>query len=327
MAELPEHRLIIDTDPGVDDAIALVMALTAETIAVDCLTIVAGNVDFDRQVANAQYVLELTDRANSVPVYEGARSPLLKDYETDEGFHGDDGLGGVSPPEPNRQTADGHAADRIVEAARSAPGEYTLVCLGPLTNLALALQREPDLEELLDDVWVMGGTRRPGGTGSPAAEFNFWVDPDAAKVVTQSLDPTLVTWDVCEDAALVDTETLERVTTAATPTGYHEFLSSVTATPRGATEDTRGLDGVVVADALVVAALVDPAVVADTDSASVAVDEREGLTRGYLAVDKLGVRDWSGAAQFVTGVNSRRFRDRIVDTFAYGDPLGSIPTN
>lgn len=319
-----ERKVVVDTDTGVDDAMALLMALSADAIEVEFVTVVAGNVEFERQVNNAKHVLELTGDADSVPVYEGARSPLQKEYETAEHIHGRGGLGGDLFPNPDVASGDEHAVDRIVEAARADPGTYTLVCIGPLTNLALALQREPNLGDLLDEVWVMGGARRTGASGTPAAEYNFWVDPDAAKIAFDSLEPTVVCWDVCEDHALMEADTFDRIRANGEESGFAQFVSEIATTPREVTETVYGVDGFVVADVLTVAGVVDPEIVTGASRHPVAVDAREGLTRGHFAVDELGATDWEPTARVVTDVDAERFRTRLVDTFAYGDPLRSL---
>jgi len=185
------RRVIVDTDTASDDTQAIVLAALSDRIALEAVTVVAGNVGFDDQVRNAKYTLQLAG-CGGVPVHEGARSPLVKDHETAEHVHGEGGLGGDLDPEVDIPSAEGFAPDVIVERARENPGEVTLACLGPLTNVALALRREPDLGDLLESVWVMGGNVNCLGNVTPAAEFNFWADPDAAKLVVRELGVTVV---------------------------------------------------------------------------------------------------------------------------------------
>ena len=172
--------LLLDVDTGIDDALALLYACAspeAELVAVTCI---GGNVD-DRQVAtNTLAVLELAGQAD-VPVYLGSEQPLRKPLETSTETHGPHGLGYAELAVPGRSLAHGPAADRIVELARSRPGELLLVTLGPLTNLALALEREPSLPSLLRGWVLMGGVFVGAGNTTPTSEWNIHVDPDAAK--------------------------------------------------------------------------------------------------------------------------------------------------
>ena len=172
--------LLLDVDTGIDDALALLYASAspeAELVAVTCI---GGNVDARQVAANTLAVLELAGRAD-VPVYLGSERPVRKPLATSTETHGPRGLGHAELPAPNRGLADGFAPDVIVELARSRPGELLLVTLGPLTNLAIALEREPSLPSLLRGWASMGGAFRGAGNTTPTSEWNIHVDPDAAK--------------------------------------------------------------------------------------------------------------------------------------------------
>ena len=172
--------LLLDVDTGIDDALALLYACASPEADLVAVTCIGGNVDARRVAANTLAVLELAGRSD-VPVYLGSERPLRKALETSTETHGPRGLGYAELPAPNRGLSEGHAADRIVELARSRPGEILLVTLGPLTNLALALEREPSLPSLLRGWVVMGGVFRGAGNTTPTSEWNIHVDPDAAK--------------------------------------------------------------------------------------------------------------------------------------------------
>ncbi|MER3421399.1 MAG: nucleoside hydrolase, partial [Chloroflexota bacterium] len=154
-------RLLIDTDPGVDDAVALVMALRHPRARVEAITVVAGNVDLEHTVRNARYVVELCEA--DVPVYAGAARALLREHRRAPDAHGEDGLGnlGLRPRDP--RPAPGHAADVLVERILREPGALTLVTLGPLTNVALALLKEPRIATAVQRVVVMGGAANTAG--------------------------------------------------------------------------------------------------------------------------------------------------------------------
>ncbi len=192
-----KHLVIYDTDPGVDDAMALYYALAHPAIELLGITTTFGNVTLPQATANALYLTQLAGR--TVPVAQGAQQPLLKHAETPPDFiHGADGLGNL----PARATGTGQADPRsaaqfIVDMARQRPGQITLVPVGPLTNMAQALQLEPELPQLLKQVVIMGGSIAEHGNVSPVAEANIWNDPHAADaVLTAGFNLTMVGLDV-----------------------------------------------------------------------------------------------------------------------------------
>jgi len=317
------QRVIIDTDTAGDDTQAIVIAALSERIEIAALTMVAGNVAFDEEVENAKYTLQLTDR-EGVPVYEGARSPLLKDHETAEWVHGEGGLGGDFRPDTGMPSAEGFAPEFIVEAAREQPGELTLVCIGPLTNVALALRREPDLNALLDEVWVMGGTVNCLGNVTPAAEYNFWVDPDAAKLVVDELDVTLVDWGLTVRDSTLERETLERITDAVEESRFADFYATITTRAREFNRETFGRDMTTQPDSLVTAMLVAPDLVESEGTYYVDVDEREGPTRGYTLVDEHGVTDGDPTTRVIESVDADGFRRLFLDAVVHGNPDRSL---
>jgi purine nucleosidase len=317
------RRVIIDTDTAGDDTQAIVIAALSERIEIAALTMVAGNVAFDEEVENAKYTLQLTDR-EGVPVYEGARSPLLKDHETAEWVHGEGGLGGDFRPDTGMPSAEGFAPEFIVEAAREQPGELTLVCIGPLTNVALALRREPDLNALLDEVWVMGGTVNCLGNVTPAAEYNFWVDPDAAKLVVDELDVTLVDWGLTVRDSTLERETLERITDAVEESRFADFYATITTRAREFNRETFGREMTTQPDSLVTAMLVAPDLVESEGTYYVDVDEREGPTRGYTLVDENGVTDGDPTTRVIESVDADGFRRLFLDAVVHGNPDRSL---
>jgi purine nucleosidase len=180
--------LVLDVDTGIDDALAILYACASPEVDLLAVTCVGGNVDA-RQVAwNTRAVLELAGRAD-VPVVLGREQPLVKPLVTTPETHGPTGLGYATLPEPSRALAPGEAADRIVDLVRARPGEITLVTLGPLTNLAVALEREPALPSLLKAYVLMGGAYKAPGNTTPTSEWNLYVDPDAAKAVFAAWRP------------------------------------------------------------------------------------------------------------------------------------------
>jgi purine nucleosidase len=174
--------LVLDVDTGIDDALALLYACASPEVDLLAVTCVGGNVDARQVAANTLAVLALAGRAD-VPVWLGEEQPLVKPLETTPETHGPGGIGYAELPTAARSLEPGRAADRILELARSRPGQVTLVTLGPLTNLAVALEREPGLPSLLGGYVLMGGAYRAPGNTTPTTEWNLHVDPDAAKRV------------------------------------------------------------------------------------------------------------------------------------------------
>jgi len=173
--------IILDCDPGIDDALAIAFAVGHHGIELAGITTVAGNVTLDKTTANALAVASFVG-AGGVPVTAGCAAPLLRPARHAGHVHGESGLGSAVLPPPGRTAEDGHAIDYIVSAIAAAPGEITLVATGPLTNIALALHREPRLPQWVRDFVIMGGSAGRGNV-SHAAEFNIWADPEAASVV------------------------------------------------------------------------------------------------------------------------------------------------
>ena len=194
---MTSHRIIIDTDPGIDDAVAILLAMASPEIEILGLVTVAGNVPLSMTTKNALKLCELGGHPE-VPVYAGADRPLLRALETAEHIHGSTGMDGAVLPEPRKQAEATNGIDWLIATLRAAaPRSVTLVVLGPQTNIALALRQAPEIRAAIREVVVMGGaTPVAGGNVTPHAEFNIYVDPEAASEVFAALPSTLVTLDV-----------------------------------------------------------------------------------------------------------------------------------
>ena len=186
------RKIIIDTDPGQDDAVAILLALASPELEILGITAVAGNVPLALTEKNARKICELAGRPD-VSVYAGAIRPMVNELVTAEHVHGKTGLDGPELPEPTMPLQDRHAVDFIVDTLMAhAPGDVTLCVLGPLTNIALALVREPRIAPRIKEIVLMGGGFFEGGNVTPAAEFNIYVDPHAADVVFRSDVPIVM---------------------------------------------------------------------------------------------------------------------------------------
>jgi purine nucleosidase len=196
------RRIIIDTDPGQDDAVAILLALASPAeLDVVGISAVAGNVPLELTERNVRKICELAGRPD-VPVYAGCSRPMVRDLVTAEYVHGPTGLDGADLPEPTMPLQSTHGVDFVVDAVMSAPaGTVTLCPLGPLTNVGMAMVKEPRLAERLDQIVLMGGGHFEGGNATPAAEFNIYVDPHAAHVVfTSGVPITMMPLDVTHQA-------------------------------------------------------------------------------------------------------------------------------
>jgi purine nucleosidase len=216
---VPKPQIIIDTDPGIDDALAILLALASPEVELRALTTVAGNVRLDLTTINALKLCELGGRPD-LPVYAGCPEPLARTLITGE-VHGTTGMDGADLPVPGAQAQSAHAVDWLIETLSAvAPGSQTLVPIGPLTNIASALTRAPEIARALRDVVIMGGaTPRIGGNMSPYAEFNIFVDPEAAAIVFASgLPITLVPLDLSHQM-LVTLTRIERFAAIPGPIG------------------------------------------------------------------------------------------------------------
>jgi purine nucleosidase len=196
-------RVIIDTDPGVDDALALLLAMRSPEMNIEGITAVAGNVPLELTLPNALRMVEISGRPE-IPVASGAKSPLLRRLVTATYAHGENGLGGAVFPEPKLKPVAEPASTLIRRIIREYPGEITLLTIGPLTNIAAALNSDAELAHLVKGLVMMGGSLS-GGNITPAAEFNIYVDPEAARIVFQSGIPiTMVGLDVTRKTSLTD---------------------------------------------------------------------------------------------------------------------------
>jgi inosine-uridine nucleoside N-ribohydrolase len=286
--------VVIDTDPGIDDAMAIAVALAAPELDVLALTTTFGNHDLPVTTANAQRILDTLGHPD-IPVVPGADRPLLRPrHGPATSVHGDDGLGDAGYPPPSRPPADDHhAAVRIVEEVRARPGEVTVVPIGPLTNLALALRLEPRLVDLVAGVVVMGGAVRVPGNVTPSAEANIWNDPEAAEIVLGAGWPlTLIGLDVThrvhadrawlDDLATLDTPAARLVAdTAPTYVHFHQV--------------TDGLDGIHCHDAAAIVHLLRPDLFT-TERMAVRVVTSGFAAGATVAAARTGVPDaeWEG---------------------------------
>lgn len=282
------RRFIIDTDTASDDAVALIMALQWPDVTVDAITIVAGNVPMKQCSINARYVVELCGQ--EVPVYEGCAKPMLRDYHDAKFFHGPDGLGGMNYPAPKATPAGHDAVSELIRRFKEAPGEITLVTLGPITNVATALVIEPRLAEWVKECYVMGGAACTVGNITPAAEYNVWCDPEAAQILFNSgMKIMMVGWEHCRGEANLDDAEMQKVLDFGTERA--QFSIDCNRNGLEASREWLSDPGMGLPDPVTMAIALNPAVCTKSSMHNVQVCCDSDLCRGMTVVDELRVTE------------------------------------
>ena len=304
------RRLWIDTDTASDDAVAILMALRWPEVSVEGISIVAGNVPVELGSRNARYTVELC--GSETPVYEGASRPLLREPVWAYFFHGSDGMGEMNYPSPKHEPAPKHGVLAMIEAFRQFPGEITLVTLGPLTNLALALRLAPDIINLISHVYIMGGAAATLGNITPAAEYNIWVDPEAAKIVFHSgLPITMVGWELCRGEANLNEEDMAALRALRNPLA--DFVLDCNRQALRANREGLRDPGLPLPDPVAMAVALDPEVVERASRHYVTVEVASDLTRGMTVVDERGVLNQPPNVRVVWAISVSRWKEDLFD--------------
>lgn len=305
--------LIIDTDTAQDDCVALLVGLLDPVADLRAITMVAGNVGFDHQVRNAWLTLNVAGRLGSVPVYLGSRGPIMRPWESAENVHGD-GAGGLDMDVTGLVPESGHAVDALVRMAAQRPGELSIVAIGPLTNIAAAQLKDPGFASNIKTLYVMGGSNNGRGNITAAAEFNFYVDPEAAKAVfAAGFEVVVIPWDplTLRQAVFGDQRLAE---IAALDTPLSDFFTRVCAATLEF--DRRvGIDGTTHPDSLTAAVLLHPELVTRSGRYHVDVETAGELTRGYSAMS-WGVHGLEANATVIEEVDAEGFYRYLRDLLA-----------
>lgn len=279
------RTLLIDTDTASDDAVALIMALRSEDVRVVAITVVAGNVTVAQATSNALFTAELC--GSDVPVYSGAEAPLLRKLVIADWFHGADGLGDHGYKPSRRRAESVHAVDALIRTVHENPG-IEIVTLGPLTNLAMALLREPKFAASVKRCVVMGGAPCCAGNVTPAAEYNIWVDPEAARIVVHSgLRLEMVGWQLCRGDAVLHREDIDRVLAMKNPIA--DFAIRCNSTASEAFSKQTGQRGISLPDPVSMGIALNPALCTSSSEHYVEIEVSSDLTRGMTLVDRLDV--------------------------------------
>jgi len=302
--------IILDCDPGHDDAIALLLALASPEVNLLGVTTVSGNQTLDKTTANAIRVLDHVGRTD-VPVAAGADRPLVRDRHVATEVHGETGLDGPDLPPPSRSPEAAHAIDWIAMTLLAAPGPVTLVPTGPLTNIALFLARYPELATRVERIVLMGGAFGEGNV-TPAAEFNVWADPEAAhRVFTSGIDLTMVGLDVTHKALLRPRD-VDRMRASGRA---GKLVADLFEFYVGFHRSRYGWDGAPVHDAVAVAHVIDPGLLT-TDHLGVVVDIGPEPSRGRTHVDLSRLSGWERNCSVAVGIDAGVFREMLITRIA-----------
>jgi inosine-uridine nucleoside N-ribohydrolase len=304
-------RLILDTDPGVDDSMAILLALKSPEIKLEALTTIFGNGGVEQTTANALRVLELAGWSD-IPVVAGAKKPLLREFDGSGWMvHGRDGLGETHMPPAKAQPQPGRAAEYLIARIMAEPGQLTLAAVGPLTNLALAVSVEPKIAQNVKEVIIMGGSAAEPGNVSPVAEANIHNDPEAANIVFHAGWPlTMVGLDVTHKTIMTPAY-LARLEAIGNPVS--DFISAIHPFYLRFHQE-HGLDGFYVHDSSAIAYIIDPTLF-KTQAYHVDVALADP-NRGHTIADWRGVWQKPANVNVCLEVNSARFLDMYLERIA-----------
>lgn len=305
------RRFIVDTDTGSDDVWAIVEALRAtEVVRVEAVTVVCGNFPLDLCVKNAMLAVDVAG-TYLPPVYRGMERPLMEKTAFYAAVvHGPDGLSGMNLPPSSRPVEQKNAVDAMVDLVMANPGQMELVSCGPLTNLAMAILREPRFAASVKKAWILGGAAAGDGNMTPAAEYNVYTDPEAAAIVLDSgMDMLWVTWDTSRGMTEITPEETRYLLNSGTEAGrfcvrcterlkeyYHELFNQNTYS---------------VVDSLVMTAALYPEIMEDVFNANCAVELRGTETRGYFRIDRHGRLDREPNASICARVNAESYKRNL----------------
>jgi purine nucleosidase len=280
------RKMIIDTDTASDDAVAILMAHRWPDIQVEAVTIVSGNVHVEQASLNARYTVELCGK--STPVYAGCHKPMLREARYAYWFHGPDGMGGMNYPAPKAPVADKHGVEVLIDTIKANANDIILVTLGPLTNVGAALLRAPEIATMVTRCVVMGGAAVAIGNVTPAAEYNIYVDPEAARIVFRSgLPIEMVGWELCRGEANLTPDEIQAV--YAMDTDRARFAMDCNVHALKSSQEWLGDPGLGLPDPVAMAVALDPSVVTRKGQYRVDVETMGELTRGLTVVDQLNV--------------------------------------
>jgi purine nucleosidase len=307
--EMPRHFLI-DTDTASDDAVALVMAMHYPDVQIEAITVVAGNVSVDQGVQNALYTVELCQ--GSIPVHRGMPAPLTRSLEMAQYVHGQDGMGDIGLPLTGRSPASTDAIHVLRETIRRFPNSLTVVTLGPLTNIAVALHQDPSIAQAVSKCVIMGGTGQGHGNITPVSEYNFWADPEAANIVFESGMPIkMVGWDISRKYAMFNPADTAALRAIGTPLAH--FCVDIQNTLEKFALTTTQLKGFDLPDPMATAIALDSTVATKSHHCFVAIETLSELCRGQSVVDHLHLMGNEPNVEVIMEASRERFLRMLHD--------------
>jgi purine nucleosidase len=299
---MPPARIIIDTDPGIDDALAFLLALASPEIRLEALTTTQGNVTLEKATQNALAVLELA-HASHIPVCAGSMLPLVQPLRASDAVHGASGIGNSRLPAPKTAPVAGHAVDYLIERVLGEPGEISIFPIGPLTNIAMAIRKEPRFAQSVRELVIMGGAILEYGNITPLAEFNIYVDPHAAHIVFHAGVPiTLIPLDVTHKC-LLQQKHVDRLTKIESP--ISRFIRDAVEVYSKASFEL-GYEGSALHDPLTLATILAPELLTLKEY-YVDVDIAGGVSMGKTFADMMNVTKKPANMQVAMGVRGEDF--------------------
>ena len=304
-----QKRIILDTDPGIDDSLAILLALASPEISLEGLSVVHGNSSTQQGTINALSVLELA-KASHIPVYQGCDLPLVQPSLLAPETHGEQGIGYAKLSAPLGQPKVQKGSDYLIEKIMSSPGEITLVAIGPLTNIALAIRQEPRIVENVKEVFIMGGAIRHEGNTTPLAEFNTYVDPHAAQIVFHSGMPiTLTPLDVTYECVFLKDD-LNRLLKINSP--ITKFIADATRFYMEFHDEYQSIEGCVINDPMTLALTFMPEI-CDYQELYVDVDLSGGVSMGNTFADFYKMTKKPANMKVALGVRPRDFMELFLE--------------
>jgi purine nucleosidase len=289
------------------------LALQHPDVDIEAITIVAGNVPVDQGVQNALYTVELCRQ--TIPVHRGMPTPLTRPLETAQSVHGDDGMGDIGLPLTGRSPASTQAVAVLIDTIHQFAGAITLVTLGPLTNIAVALRQDPSIAHAVSECVIMGGTGQGHGNVTPVAEYNFWADPEAAKVVFESGMPIkMVGWDISRTYAVLNPQDAAALRAIDTPLA--RFCVDIQKTVEKFALSTTRLQGFDLPDPIAMAIALDPTAATRTQRCFVAIETVSPLCRGQSVVDRLQLLGREPNAEVVLEASREKFMRLLSDALS-----------
>lgn len=302
-------KIIIDTDPGVDDALTFLLALASPEIQLEALTSVHGNIGIENTTRNALAVLELA-KASHIPVARGCELPIIsRVYQSGKNVHGIKGVGNAELPEPKSKAVNPHALDFLIEKVNTEPNQISVFPIGPLTNIALAIRKEPSFAKNIKELVIMGGAIKHGGNATPLAEFNIFADPHAAHVVFHSGIPIkLIPLDVTQQCLLTSAD-IKKISKINSPIAT--FIKDATSVYLDFYKQ-EGIDGCALHDPLTLATIIAPELLT-FEEYYVDVDMSGGVSNGNTFADLMRVSKKPANMKVAMHVHGRDFIQLFIE--------------